>query len=276
MTRPSPFVQVDPWADLRSLTSARTALGRAGGSLPTAEWLHFSIAHAGARDAVWSALDLDQLASDLAPLGRPISRVHSAAPDRVTYLQRPDLGRRLAPDSEAMLAIARPPDGCDLSIIVADGLSATAAQRHAPGLLAALLPALAERGLRVGPLVLALQARVALEDRIGAALDARAALILLGERPGLGSPDSMGGYLVFGPTPGRTDAQRNCVSNIRPDGLPIGAAADLIAWLVQEALARSLSGVELKDERAQLRAASNPGKKPAGSLGPPAPSGHDG
>lgn len=251
-------VTPDPWAELRALTRARIALGRAGGSLPTAELLGFSAAHAAARDAVGSALDLDALERALGPAGLPVLRVRSRAPDRATYLQRPDLGRRLDPAGEAALAAARPPDPCDLALILADGLSATAAQRHGPALVLALAPRLAGRGLRLGPLVLAAQARVALSDPIGAALGARAALILLGERPGLGAADSLGAYLVFGPRPGRTDAERNCVSSIRPDGLPIPAAAELLEWLVAEALRRSLSGVGLKDERGALPATSSP------------------
>jgi ethanolamine ammonia-lyase small subunit len=242
----------DPWEHLRALTRARIALGRAGGSLPTAELLGFSAAHAAARDAVWSALDLDALERALAPAGLPVLRVRSQAPDRATYLQRPDLGRRLDPADEAALRAARPAGaeaGCDVALILADGLSATATQRHGPALVTALAPRLVARGLRLGPVVLASQARVALEDPAGAALGARAALILLGERPGLGAADSLGGYLVFGPRPERTDAERNCVSSIRPDGVPIAAAAELLAWLLCEALRRSLSGVELKDDR---------------------------
>jgi ethanolamine ammonia-lyase small subunit len=247
---PRPTVTADPWGALRALTGARIALGRAGGSLPTAEVLAFAAAHAAARDAVWSALDLERLAADLEPLGLPCLRLASAAPDRATYLRRPDLGRRLADRDRARLAAAAPPGGCDVALAVADGLSATAAQRHAPALLAELLPRLAAAGLTVGPLALVVQGRVAVEDEIGAALGARAAVILLGERPGLSSPDSLGAYLVHGPRPGRTDAERNCVSNVRPEGLPPAAAAALIAWLAAEALRRGLSGVDLKDERA--------------------------
>jgi ethanolamine ammonia-lyase small subunit len=256
-------VTPDPWEDLRALTRARIALGRAGGSLPTAEVLGFSAAHAAARDAVWSALDADALAAALAPAGLPVVRARSQAPDRATYLQRPDLGRRLDPAAEAALRAARAPEGCDLALVVADGLSALAAERHAPALVGALVPRLRARGLRLGPLGLALQARVALSDPIGAALSARAALILLGERPGLGAPDSLGAYLVFGPRPGRTDAERNCVSGIRPEGLTVPAAAEVLEWLAVEALRRGLSGVALKDERAVLAGATAPGL-PAG------------
>jgi ethanolamine ammonia-lyase small subunit len=249
-----PTVTPDPWEALRAVTGARIALGRAGGSLPTAEVLAFAMAHAAARDAVWSALDVDRLSSDLAPLALPMLRLASAAPDRATYLRRPDLGRRLGEASRAALAAAAPPGGCDVALVVADGLSATAAQRHAPALLDALAPRLREAGLTIGPLSVVTQGRVAVEDEVGAALGARAALVLLGERPGLSSPDSLGAYLVHGPRPGRSDAERNCVSNVRPEGLPVAAAAALVAWLTVEALRRGLSGVALKDERERLAA----------------------
>jgi ethanolamine ammonia-lyase small subunit len=242
----------DPWAALRALTPARIALGRAGGSLPTAALLAFEADHAAARDAVWSELDLDRLEADLAGLPPPRLRLATQAADRQAYLQRPDLGRRLDAASEARLSAAAPPGGCDVALVVGDGLSATAAQRHAPALLLALAPRLAARGLSLGPLALVRQARVAVEDRIGAALGARLALILLGERPGLGAPDSLGAYLVHRPRAGATDADRNCVSNVRPEGLPIAAAAELLDHLVAEALRRGLSGVALKDERPAL------------------------
>jgi len=245
----------DPWADLRRLTGARIALGRAGGSLPTAELLLFSAAHAAARDAVGSELDLDRLDADLASRGLgPALRLASQAPDRATYLKRPDLGRRLDAASAARLAAAAPAGGCDLALVIGDGLSAGAAQAHGPVLAGALAARLQDRGLRLGPVAAVRQARVAVQDPVGQALGARAALILLGERPGLGSPDSLGAYLVLGPRPGRTDAERNCVSSVRPQGLPVQAAADLLAWLTGEALRRGLSGVGLKDERGLLGA----------------------
>jgi ethanolamine ammonia-lyase small subunit len=248
----APRLVVDPWTDLRALTRARIALGRAGGSLPTAELLSFSAAHAAARDAVRAELDLDALEAELAGLGLPVLRLSSLAPDRATYLRRPDLGRRIDPASASRLSRAAPPGGCDVVVVVGDGLSATAAQAHAPPLAVALVTGLRARGLRPGPLAMVRQARVAVQDPVGAALGARAAVILLGERPGLGSADSLGAYLVLGPRPGRTDAQRNCVSNIRPEGLPVPAAAELVGWLVGEALRRGLSGVGLKDERGLL------------------------
>ena len=249
-----PRTVADPWTALRALTPARIALGRAGGSLPTAEVLDFSAAHAAARDAVWTALDLDRLEADLWPLGLPLLRLSTLAPDRATYLRRPDLGRLLDEASVARLAGAAPPEGCDVALVVGDGLSATGVQVHGAALAIDLAGRLRERGFWLGPVSLVRQARVAVEDPVGAALGARAAVILLGERPGLGSPDGVGAYLVLGPRPGRTDAERNCVSNVRPEGLPIGPAADLIEWLLGEALRRGLSGVALKDERRLLAA----------------------
>ena len=243
---------VDAWSHLKTFTRARIALGRAGGSLPTAALLGFQAAHAAARDAVWTELDLDRLETDLGPLGVPVVRLSSLASDRATYLRRPDLGRRLDGPSTVRLARDASPGGCDLAVVIGDGLSATAVQRHAPALARALVTRLLARGLRPGPLALVRQARVAVEDPVGAALGARAAVILIGERPGLGSPDSLGAYLVFGPRPGRTDAERNCVSSIRPEALPVSAAADLLDWLIGEALRRSLTGVALKDERGLL------------------------
>src|SRR4051794_3030439 len=221
----------DPWTHLRRLTPARIALGRAGGSLPTAEVLAFAAAHAAARDAVHAALDVDQLERDLAPVGLPVIRLHSRAADRATYLQRPDPGRRLDDASRDRLHAARADPAPDVALLVADGLSALAAQRQAPPVLERLVPLLCGAGLRPSPVWVVLQGRVAVEDEVGQALGAAAAVVLIGERPGLGSPDSLGAYLVFGPRPGRTDADRNCVSNIRPEGLPPAAAAGTIAWL---------------------------------------------
>ncbi len=236
----------DPWADLRRHTPARIALGRAGSSLPTAELLRFAAAHAQARDAVHIALDTGALAADLATLGLRPLQVRSRAPDRDSYLRRPDWGRRLAPaNAEGLQAAACGP--VDLALVLGDGLSAVAVQRHAAPLLAALLPLLAPR-LTLAPPVIATQARVALADEIGALLQARLVLILVGERPGLSAPDSLGAYLTLAPKVGCSDAQRNCVSNIRPAGLPPALAARRLAWLLHEALRRRVSGVALKDD----------------------------
>lgn len=243
----------DPWGHLRNLTSARVALGRAGASLPTAEVLSFAAAHAAARDAVRAELDVPRLVGDLSALGEPIVTLESQADTLAVFLQRPDLGRRLSEASRAtLIALAREQDAADVVFIVSEGLAAPAAQLQAPPLLARLLPRLRTSGVSVGPIVVVRRARVAIEDEVGALLGARAAVILLGERPGLGAPDSLGAYLVFEPALGKTDADRNCVSNIRPAGLPPEAAADTLHHLVTASLARGLSGVHLKDDRRLL------------------------
>ncbi len=209
--------------------------------------------HARARDAVHDALDVGALAAQVEALGHATGRVRSAAADRQLYLLRPDLGRVLA--AEAQLPSAGP---VDLAIVLADGLSARAVQAHAPGLLAALIPRLV--GLRIGAVVIATQARVALGDQIGQRLRGRAVLVLIGERPGLSSPDSLGAYLTFDPRPGRTDVDRNCVSNIRPEGLGYEEAAFKLAWLIREAMRRHLTGVDLKDDSGMARLVGETGR----------------
>jgi ethanolamine ammonia-lyase small subunit len=236
----------DPWQALRALTPARIALGRSGAALPTAEVLRFGLAHARARDAVHLPLDVAQFAADLAAAGFKSLRVNSAAADRVTYLLRPDLGRRLhAPDRSTLVAQAE--HGADLCFIVADGLSACAVQRHAVPLLQAFRNIVGARW-RQSPVVIAEQGRVALGDEIGECLGTRLVAVLIGERPGLSSPDSLGIYLTYAPRLGRSDAERNCISNIRPEGLPYEAAARRLAWLVEEALRLEETGIELKDQ----------------------------
>jgi ethanolamine ammonia-lyase small subunit len=235
----------EPLARLRRFTTARVALGRAGNALPTAAHLDFVEAHAMARDAVHAVLDVDALAAELAALGLPVTAVRSRAPDRHTYLVRPDLGRTLDAAAAARLTRSDPA----LALVIADGLSATAVQRHTAPFLAEALPRLARIGVAAGPAVIASQARVALGDAIGARLGAEAVAVLIGERPGLSAPDSLGLYLTWNPRPGRTDAERNCISNIRPAGQPYAAAADTLAWLVGEMRRRRLTGVALKDER---------------------------
>lgn len=250
----------DPWVALRAHTPARIALGRSGASLPTHELLRFAAAHAQARDAVHVPLDVAALQARLDADGWPQLRVHSRAPNRADYLRRPDWGRRLDEPSVATLqAAASGP--VDLAIVLGDGLSALALQQHGAPLLAALRAvwaasvASAAQGsaqstaaLRLAPLVIAEQARVALADEVGALLQARAVLMLLGERPGLSAPDSLGAYLTHAPAVGTTDAQRNCISNIRPQGLALPLAAQRIAWLLHEALRRGVTGIALKDD----------------------------
>ncbi|MDB5292942.1 MAG: ethanolamine ammonia-lyase [Phycisphaerales bacterium] len=241
-------VTPDPWSKLRNHTPARIALGRAGGSLPTAELLAFAADHADARDAVYSELDVQSLSDSLAPLGLPILSLRSRATDRETYLKRPDLGRRLDAQSAAAVSAHATAD-VDVALMVADGLSAVAAQRHAAAVLIHLVPLLRGRQFSLGPICIVRQARVAVQDEIGSLLKAKAAVILIGERPGLGSADSLGGYLVHGPSIGNTDARRNCVSNIRAGQLEPAAAANALAWLIEQSLIRRISGVDLKDDR---------------------------
>jgi ethanolamine ammonia-lyase small subunit len=237
----------DPWDGLKAFTAARIALGRTGTSIPLREALAFKLAHAQAREAVYSVLETDRLLAELAAFSGPVLRVSSQATTRPDYLQRPDLGRQLNDDSRTALAELAAA-GYDVAIVLADGLSATALNTHAVPLLHQLLPELAAAGLRLGPLVLAEQARVALGDEVGSLLKARLVLVLIGERPGLSAPDSLGAYFTYAPRPGLTDEARNCVSNIRPAGLLYAAAAAKLAWLLREAVRRQLSGVGLKDQ----------------------------
>jgi ethanolamine ammonia-lyase small subunit len=235
-------VQPDPWARFRGATRARIALGRSGDGLPTKALLEFQLAHAQARDAVHGAVDFAGLAASIAPLSTV--EVESQAADRLIYLRRPDLGRRLSPASLDRLSEIG--GACDIAFIIGDGLSAAAVTDHAAATLKACLERLG--GWTVGPITLAKQARVALGDEIGAALNARLSIMLIGERPGLSVANSLGIYLTWGPRPGRSDAERNCISNIHADGLSYDQAADKLAWLAGEALRHSHSGVALKED----------------------------
>lgn len=233
----------DVMSALKDFTPARVALGRSGVSLPTREILSFGLAHAQARDAVHAALDVSKLRTELGNAGRDAIEVASAAPDRAAYLARPDWGRRLDADSRQRLQARGP---CALVIVLGDGLSATAVERHAPALLDALAPCLTHR--RLGPLVIATQARVALADEIGECLDARFAVMLIGERPGLSSPDSLGAYLTANPRRGRNDAERNCISNIHGAGLGYVEAAVQVAALIEAGLAAGVTGIALNSK----------------------------
>jgi ethanolamine ammonia-lyase small subunit len=233
--------------DLRHLTPARVGLGRSGASLPTPALLDFALDHARARDAVHARFDAASIVAGLDALGLRTIEVASRAQSRAEYLKRPDLGRALDARSQQSLA-GRPDQSCDLAVVIGDGLSPAAVNVHAVELVARLLARL--ESVAVGPIVVASGARVALGDEIGALLGARLVAVLIGERPGLSAPDSLGAYLTFAPAPGRTDAERNCVSNIHASGLGYDEAAFRIAWLIREGLARQLTGVTLKDESA--------------------------
>ena len=233
--------------DLRDLTPARVGLGRAGASLPTEALLEFTLDHARARDAVHAAFDIPALISGLNDLGLAAFDVSSRARNRKDYLRRPDLGRTLDPASQHLLA-SHNGNSCQLAIVIGDGLSPTAVKAHAIQLIRSLIPRLALERIEIGHAVVASGARVALGDEIGAILAARMMLMLIGERPGLSAPDSLGAYLTFAPRPGRTDAERNCVSNIHGSGLGYDEAAFKIAWLIREGLAREVTGVALKDD----------------------------
>jgi ethanolamine ammonia-lyase small subunit len=232
------------WTDLRRFTPARVALGRAGDGLPTAAHLDFQAAHAAARHAVHAALDVATLQTELAAAGLDSIPIHSEAPDRRTYLLRPDLGRRL----RNCTTLPRAPGA--MLFVVCDGLSAIAVQRHAVPLLRHIVPRLHGS---MAPIVIAEQGRVALGDQIGEAMGAEAVSVLIGERPGLSAADSLGVYLTWQPRPGRTDAERNCTSNVRSEGLPPQAAADKLLWLIGQMRRLRLTGVLLKDEQPMTR-----------------------
>ncbi|WP_433971808.1 ethanolamine ammonia-lyase subunit EutC [Tunturiibacter lichenicola] len=246
-TNPSPPKPATASTALQNYTPARVSLRRTGVSLATSEVLNFQLAHAEARDAVKAELDPNHLShrlrTELPAFAAPILTLASAAPDRTTYLRRPDLGRTLTPGSASLLK----PAPCDIVIIIADGLSATAIEHHAIPLLATLIPTFAQASCTLGPVCIVSQARVAIADQIGALLKARLSLILIGERPGLSSPDSLGAYITWNPTPGRTDADRNCISNIRAAGLDYATAAAKIAFYCSEAQRLQLTGTALKE-----------------------------
>lgn len=264
---PSPVI-ANPWAALRQFTDARIALGRAGVSLPTNAHLDFQLAHAKARDAVHLALDVAQLANTLnaalKDTSAPCLSLHGAAPDRTSYLQRPDLGRRLdAASRETLDALKNPGQApsarpYDLAFVVVDGLSALAIERNAAPFLIALQARLAAENWSIASVCIVSQGRVAIGDEVAERLGAKAVVVLIGERPGLSSPDSMGLYLTWMPRVGLLDANRNCISNVRPAGLGFDEAAGKLHYLLSQARQRQMSGVELKDETAgddQLTAA---------------------
>ncbi|EJM51871.1 ethanolamine ammonia-lyase, small subunit [Pseudomonas sp. GM48] len=267
-----PFDPHNPWLELRRLTPARIALGRTGTSIPTRAQLDFQYAHAQARDAVHLPFDHAALNSQLAERGRESLLLHSAATDRNMYLQRPDLGRKLSDASAQTLRdyAATHPGGVDLVIVVADGLSALAVHRHTLPFLARFEEQMAD-DWTIAPVILVEQGRVAVADEIGELLGAKMTVILIGERPGLSSPDSLGLYFTYNPKVGLTDAWRNCISNVRLEGLSYGMAAHRLLYLMREACRRQLSGVNLKDEAQVQTLESDAGTDMKGNflLGPP-------
>ena len=240
----------DPWDRLRAFTSARIALGRAGASVPTHEMLAFQMHHARAIDAVYTELDREALEAQLIANGLTSLCLETRADSREEYLLRPDFGRRLNDDSKERLTdAAKDLEKADITVVLVDGLSATALHRNAIPVAMGLIERLRQKRISVSPIPIIRYGRVALQDELGSILKSQIVVSLIGERPGLGSPDSLGAYLVFDPRLGNTDANRNCVSNIRPEGLPHAAAVDTLEWLITESIRRKISGVELKDDR---------------------------
>ncbi len=266
MDRPKAPTVANPWQALRRFTRARIALGRAGTSLPTQPHLEFQLAHARAREAVHHPLAIEPLRAALEQRGREVVALRSAAGDRLIYLQRPDQGRRLDRESRSRLEerAGRSKEGFDAAFVIADGLSAFAVEENAVPFLDAALAKLDREGWRIAPMMIVEQGRVAVGDEVGQVLAAGMVAILIGERPGLSSPDSMGIYLTYHPRVGTTDAQRNCISNIRREGMSIsnirreGMSCELAAhklhYLMSEARRRKLTGVDLKDESEAPRA----------------------
>ncbi|GHB12051.1 ethanolamine ammonia-lyase subunit EutC [Salinicola rhizosphaerae] len=240
-------VVANPWQRLRELTDARIGLGRSGGSLTTRAQLAFQLDHARARDAVHMALDTERMMPELDERFPLALRLHSRAADRDEYLRRPDLGRQLSETAAAEIG-ALNADACDVSICIVDGLSARAIHEQAIPFLEALAPEIESLGLTLGPVALVEQGRVAIGDPIGEALGARMSVVMIGERPGLSSPDSLGLYFTWAPRTGRRDSERNCISNVRPRGLSYRNAAKLLAYLMREAQVLGASGVALKDD----------------------------
>lgn len=242
----------DPWISLRRFTQARIALGRAGHAVPTRALLDFQLAHAQARDAVRIPWEVDPFADQLRALGEEVLLLETRVTGRDEYLRRPDLGRLLSDASRERLASARGPAGAepaDVALIVTNGLSSTALERHGIPLVREILEGYRSCGLRLAPIALVPDGRVALLDQVGGLLGARSAAIVVGERPGLSAADSLGIYLGFAPGPGNSDAQRNCISNVRPpEGLSYRDAAAKLLYLTRQALLRGVSGVALKDE----------------------------
>ncbi|MDR1876578.1 MAG: ethanolamine ammonia-lyase subunit EutC [Flavobacteriaceae bacterium] len=240
-------IEKNSWSFLREFTGARIALGRTGVSLPTRELLKFSLAHAQAKDAVHQPFDKKMLKEQIEEIGLPLIEVSSAAKNRMVYLTRPDLGRQLSEESKDLLQ-SESNLPVDIVIVVGDGLSSKAVHKQAAPLLKNLIPYISQLNLSPAPIVLAEQSRVALGDEIGEILKAKLVVVLIGERPGLSSPDSLGVYITWNPAIGKLDSERNCISNIRPEGLDYLKSAFKLAWLIEHAFSLKTTGIHLKDQ----------------------------
>lgn len=243
------IVTANPWERLKKHTNARIAMGRAGGSITTKELLKFNYDHARARDAVHIPLNITYIKPALEALAEKVLVISSQAETRDVYLKRPDLGRRLCDSSKECLAREAKGKEYDIAVIVADGLSALAIENNAVPFLDKFIPDARSKGFSIAPLTIIEQGRVASGDEAARLLNSKLAVVLIGERPGLSSPDSMGIYMTFNPEKGTTDERRNCISNIRDEGFPPKAASEKLFYLVTESLRRQISGVDLKDEQ---------------------------
>ena len=237
----------DPWEELKQFTDARIALGRSGCSILTDEYLRFSLAHARACDTIKMPFDRQMVRKRLEDMGLDVEFAESAAASRDIFIRRPDFGRRLSETSRERLKKLKYP-GADVLIVIGDGLSSKAVHKQAVPLIQEFLPYMKELGLSVGPVVLAKQSRVALGDDIAEVMHCGLVVMLIGERPGLSSPDSLGIYMTYKPFAGRLESERNCISNVRPEGLSYERAAFKLAWLVEMAYDLQVSGTKLKDK----------------------------
>ena len=244
-TKPPSIITQDIWSELKQFTDARISLGRCGTSLPLRESLAFKLAHAQARDAVLQPFDMDWLASELEKSGYTTLQLASSVADRKEFLTRPDKGRRLDDPSRALLSARH--NGVDLAIVIGDGLSSRAIHENALPFIHEFMALVAQTDLTTAPICLVKNARVAVADDVAHLLGARLVIMLIGERPGLSSPNSLGIYMTYDPKPGTTDESRNCISNIRQGGMSARAAAQKLAYLVETALQTKTSGVQLKD-----------------------------
>lgn len=248
MTNSTPsLITQDPWGKLRQFTDARIALGRAGVSLPLEEYLSFKLAHARARDAVHQpVIGPEEVAGAFLTSGKPVLQLQSMAENRMEYLTRPDKGRKLGEESRTLLAGSR--KGDDVCIVLCDGLSAPAVNESGAAVANGFLDVIDRTTLSPAPVCLVRNGRVAIGDEIAHLLQAKMVIVLIGERPGLSSPNSLGAYITLKPTPGTTDEARNCISNIRKGGLSVDEAVRKIAYLVEEGLKQGATGIGLKDK----------------------------